>query len=276
MRKMIVAALVVPLAMATRTRAQEATNTPAATQPAEGRFYLRQRFRYYQMGDDPSPANRDIEKIVSTTSLTYGLRRDLSLTLDLPVERIDVDSAAGSDTDVGVNDVMLTLKHRPWQWDLNPVDSVRIAYFLGVEAPSDDGDFSSESWDPFVGAVLTAIVGRHGFNQAVSYKFNTGGHAFSTRPGDGPDDALRYDTAYLFRLLPDEYAADTTAALYVTAELNGLYETNGDHEALLGPGLLYEARTFALEATIGLPVVQDVRRRPEVDLTLTVGFRILF
>jgi hypothetical protein len=256
--------------------AQEATNTPAATQPAEGNWYLRQKFQYISLRDDPSTEKRDVDKGVATTSLTYGLRRDISLSLDLPLVYAREISVTGTDRDFGVNDFVLTVKYRPVQIDLNPIDSVRFAVFGGVEVPSGDGDFSSHSFDPFVGGVFTAILGRHGFNQSLSYKFNTGGDPFSTRAGDGPDDALRYDTAYLYRIDPAEYSAETSAATYVTLELNGLYETGGDNEILLGPGILYEARTFALEATVGFPIVEDVDDRPETELVVSFGFRILF
>jgi hypothetical protein len=110
----------------------------------------------------------------------------------------------------------------------------------------------------------------------LQYKFNTGGDEFNTRAGDGPDDALRYESSYLFRLAPAEYESTTTGAWYLMAEMLGLYETNGDNEILLGPGILYEARSYALEATISLPVVRDVDHRPETEFMVTVGFRILF
>jgi hypothetical protein len=276
LRCVLAATLAVVLAPV--TLAQEATNTPAATQPSVGKWYLREKVQYFKLGDDPSPEKRDIDKLVATTTLAYGITRDLSASLELPLVLSFEDPAgsAGTDTDFGANDLSLSLKWRPFQWDLNPVDSVRLAFFGGVEAPTGSDDFGSHSWDPFMGTVFTAILGRHGFNQSLSYKFNTGGDRFNTRAGDGPDDVLRYDTAYLFRLDPAEYAAHTTAATYLTFELNGLYETGGDNEILFGPGLLYEARTFALEATIGLPIVQDVRERPETDLVVSLGFRILF
>lgn len=264
------------LAASTGAWAQEATNTPAATQPAQGKLYLRQRVQYVRLGSDPSPERREVDKVVSTTSLTYGLRRDVSLSMDVPVVYAEESSAGRTDREVGVNDVAFTLKYRPVQVDLNPVDSVRLAVFGGLEVPSGDGEFSSDSWDPFAGVVFTAIVGRHGFNQALAYKFNTGGERFGLRAGDGPDDAVRYDTAYLFRVDPAAYTAETTAATYLTVELNGIYETGGDNEALLGPGVLYEARTLALEAAVGLPVIRDVRERPRTDLVVTVGFRVLF
>lgn len=256
--------------------AQEATNSPAATQPAQGSLYLRQKLQYYKLGDDPSSTRRDIGKFVATTSLTYGLQPDMSLTLDVPVVYSVQETPAGTDHEPGINDFSVTFKYRPVQIDLNPIDSVRFAVFGGVEVPSGDGDFSSHSLDPFIGGVFTAILGRHGFNQGLSYKFNTGGDRFSTRAGDGPDDALRYDSAYLFRLTPAEYTAETTAATYLTLEANGLFETGGDNEVLIGPGVLYEARTFAIEATIGFPMVQDVDERPETELVVALGFRALF
>ncbi len=256
--------------------AQEATNTPAATQPAAGHLAVRERLQYVALSDDPSPADREIDKFVATTTLAYGLRRDLSATLEMPLAYVSVDSPGADEREFGINDLSLSLKFRPFQADLGPVDSVRLAFVGGVEIPSGDGDLSSHSWDPFAGAVFTAIIGRHGFNQSLSYKFNTGGDEFTMRPGDGREDALRYDTAYLFRVDPASYTAETTAALYATLELNGLYETGGDNEALLGPGLLYEASTFAAEATIGWPVIQDVDERPETDLTVTLGLRLLF
>jgi len=263
-------------AAASSAAAQEATNTPAATQPAQGHLAFRERLQYVRLGDDPSPERRDIDTFVATTTLTYGVRRDMAASLDLPLAFVSFDAPAGGEEDFGINDLALTVKYRPFQRDLGPIDSLRLAVYGGVEIPSGDGDFSSHSWDPFVGCVFTAILGRHGINQSISYKFNTGGDLFTMRAGDGRDDALRYDTAYLFRVSPVEYAADTTAALYATVELNGLYETGGDNEVMLGPGVLYEAKTFAAEAAFGVPVVQDVHERPETKLTLTVGVRLLF
>jgi hypothetical protein len=284
-----VTALLASLCVPAPAAAQESTNVPAGTQPSVGRFYLRQRVQYLQLRDDPSPENREIDKIVATTSLAYGLRRDLSIAIELPVayEHVaaspdpshpghDPGDVVGSHDAVGFNDVSLSLKWRPWQRDLGPIDSLRFALIGGVELPSGHGDFSSHSFDPFIGGVFTAILGRNGFNIAASYKLNTGGDPYPTRAGDGPDDAVRLDASYLFRLSPAEYSADTTAATYLTFEANGLYETGGDLEVIVGPGLLYEARTFAIEATVGLPIVQDVDERPETELVFTLGARFLW
>lgn len=264
---------------ATPVVAQESTNVPAGTQPSVGSIYLREKLQYVRLGDDPSPADRDIEKVIATTSLAYGLTREWSVSLEVPLVYEDAQAGhAGheSHADFGVNDVSLAAKWRPWQYDLGPVDSLRFAVYGGVELPSGDGDFSSHSVDPFIGGVFTGIIGRHGFNAAFTYKNNNGGDDFNTRAGDGPSDAIRFDSSYLYRMSPAMYSSETTAATYLTFELNGLYETNGDWEVVVGPGLLYEARTFALEATLGLPVVQEVERRLDTDIVLTLGVRFLF
>ncbi len=268
------AAVIAAGTAATSAPAQEATNTPAATQPAAGHVAVRQKLQFLDRdpvaGDSSNP-----DGWIATTSVAVGLRRDLSLTLDVPVEYA-VPRGGGPDGDLGVGDPALTLKYRPVQIDLNPLDSIRLAVFGGVEIPSMDAGFSSESWDPFLGVVFTTIRGRHGFNQSLSWTFNTSHERRSNRAGDGPEDAFRHDTSYLYRLSPESYGPETEAATYLTLELNGLHERNGDSEVLLGPGILYEARRFALEATVGFPVVQDVDHRAATDLRLSLGFRLLF
>ena len=257
--------------------AQESPNVLAATQPSVGSFYLRERLQYMRLGDDPSPADRTVDKVVATTSLAYGLTRDWSLSLEMPLV-YERSSPTGGSTgeDVGLSDLLLAVKWRPWQLDLGPVDSLRFAMVGGVEIPSGDGEFSSDSFDPSIGGGFTGILGRHGFNAAAIYKHNNGGDPYGTRAGDGPADAARLEGSYLFRLIPAAYAVDTTAATYLTFELNSLYETNGDWELLVGPGILYEARTFALEAALGLPVLRAADERPTADLVLTLGTRFLF
>ena len=274
--------------LATPARAQEATNTPAATQPAAGHIAVRQKLQYFDRDAAPG-TGADPDGWTATTRLTLGLLRDLSLSLDVPVEFAvparspggggDGGGGGGSgepDRELGLADPALTLTWRPLQIDLNPLDSIRLAVFGGIEIPSMDAGFSSESWDPFVGVVFTTIRGRHGFNQSLSWAFNTSDQRLSNRAGDGPEDAFRHDTSYLYRLSPEAYGPETAAATYLTLELNGLHERNGDSEVLLGPGILYEARRFALEATLGFPVVQDVDHRAATDLRLTLGFRLLF
>ncbi len=263
--------------------AQESTRVPVATTPGKGRFYFREQFSYVKQDDDPSPYDRTIEKLVVLSRFSYGINSQLAVNVDVPLiyanERSPALShhGAGKGTDeMGVGDISVDLKWRPFQWDLGPVDTVRVAFVGGLEIPTYDKEFSSDGFDPYFGVIFTGVMGRHGVNQSVRYKVNTNGQEYPTIPGDGNSNALFYDTSYLFRLLPDEYAADTKGSLYLTAELTGIYEMNGDNEILLGPGVLYEAQGFAVEAAVGLPIVRDVNERPRTDIVVTIGFRLLF
>jgi hypothetical protein len=259
--------------------AQEAIQTDAATQPSVGSFVIRQQLRFTSLANDPSPDQRRIREAEARTSLSYGITPDLSFTAAVPLKYRDTRFLAEdrSEDDWGVDDIPLMLKYRIFRQDTSPVDTLRISLMGGVEVPTYDRPFSSESFDPIIGAVLTKIVGRHGFSQALQYKFNTGGHVeFPISRGDGPRNALRYDSAYLFRVDPAIYTVETLAATYAVLELNGLYETNGDNEILLSPGLLYEARAWAGEISFQFPVVQSVDDRPEVRYSIVAGLRFLF
>ena len=67
------------------------------------------------------------------------------------------------------------LKYRILKEDSGGIDTVRAAIMAGAEVASgDDRDFSSLSFNPHIGAVLTVVRGRHGFNVAVDYLFTTG------------------------------------------------------------------------------------------------------
>jgi hypothetical protein len=91
----------------------------------------------------------------------------------------------------------------------------------------------------------------------------------------GEDDALFYNASYLFRLLPGQYGAHTKDATYFILEANGIYETNGDNEILLAPGIMYETRDMAFEFSVQLPAYQEIENRPKTNLTLTAGIRFL-
>lgn len=265
-------ALVAIVVAAPAAVAQEAPLTPAATQPAKGRFTLRlQHFWTRYLGDD-----RDVSEFRTDALITYGLRRDVSLSLRVPTIVRD-DLAEGSlDDDSGLGDLSLDLKWRFWQADSQGLNTTRLALLAGIEAPTGTGDLSSHSWDPSLGLVFTMVRGRHGFNQSLRYQLNTGTVRDNLIPGGGADDLLEIRSAYLFRLAPAQFTADSHDAWYLTMESEVFYETSGDTEWLLLPGILYEGSRWAAELGVRLPIAQDVSDRPEIDLGLYAGLRFLF
>ena len=94
--------------------------------------------------------------------------------------------------------------------------------------------------------------------------------------GEKDANHLAFNAAYLYRVKPEAYSQELVAAWYVGFEFNGDWESDGDMEVLIAPILLYEAPSWAFEATYGLPIYEDVQHRPITDYTISVGFRFLF
>lgn len=267
------------LAGADAALAQEAMYTQAATMPSPGVFVLRPQAHYWRYGAEPDGSASQTERLEWTTSLQVGLARDLSFTAEVPVE-LQKRQIPGAPNvwDRGVSDIGLALKWRFFKEDTGGVDTLRAALIGGARVASgDDLDFSSQSVNPNIGAVVTLIRGRHGFNQDFIFQLNTGGAGVDNLGGgSGPAEAFRANTSYLYRVFPERYAADTKGAWYLTAEINTLYETNGDWDVRFSPGVMYEGWDFALELMAQVPVVQELDNRAELDFGVGIGLRFTF
>lgn len=268
------------LAVCSAAAAQEAMYTEAATMPSPGVFVLRPQLNFWRFGYNPGDNTERTDRLEVLTSLQIGIARGLSFTVEAPVEFEEtIDAADGSeDHDQGVEDIGLTFKYRFFKDDTGGVDTVRAALLLGAHVASgDDHDFSSQSVNPHVGAVATVVCGRHGFNQDVDFRINTGGDDDDNAGGGrGLSDAFSHNTAYLFRISPEQYTPETFGSLYVTVELNGIWETNGDYELKWSPGIMFEAASFAVEIMAQLPLYHDLEHRAELDFSVGVGVRVTF
>lgn len=256
---------------------QEVLFTPSATAPGKGIFGTRQivSFESFDAGNAPTPF--DVDQTTLTNLLAYGITPDLTASIKLPAVYRDFDAPPGVAGDnFGVKDIELMLKYRFYQEDLGTIDTLRMSLVGGIEIPSYDDAFSSDSFDPFIGWAMTYINGRHGIGAYTSYKWNTGGDPYQIDFGDGQSDAIRLDGSYLYRIDPVQYTAETTRSTYLVVEVNHRHETNGDDETLLSPGLLIEAQRWAAEIAVRVPIAQSLDHRAEMDWAISVGFRYTF
>ncbi|MGE0481845.1 MAG: hypothetical protein AB7Q17_15385 [Phycisphaerae bacterium] len=259
--------------------AQEPINAfDSATQPGPGTFILKEQLRYSRLEDSQRRGGAEIDQLALNSTLNVGLFRDWSLSLRAPLDQRwqERRPAGGNEHSFGVGDVTTLLKWRFWREDRGALDTARLALVVGAEIPTGQSEFSNGGFDPLIGLAYTQIAGRHGFNANVAWTFTTEGDERPLLAGEGRADLLRYDAAYLFRIHPAAYDASTQGAWYVVAELNGLYETNGDHDVFLAPGLMYEAKTWVFEASVQLPVVRELDDRAKTDVAITIGVRFLF
>lgn len=269
-----VGVFIVLIVFSGEAHAQASALSDAATQPAKGRIAWREqaRFERYEL------LGNDVDQWTIDTRLIYGLRKDVSLTLNVPMILRDrsVVSAAGVGDQEGLGDTTLMLKWRFWQHDPAPVDTNRLALIGGLRLPTGTDGLSTGGWDPFVGLTFTRVFGRHGMNASARYTASTDGLANPISAGTGEADLLTLETSWLYRLSPSEYTSETDASLYFTVESFVDYETNGDIAWRVAPGLLYEARRWTAELSPIVPIAQDVDDRAELDWGLAFGVRFLF
>jgi len=258
--------------------AQEPINAAeSATQPSPGHVILKEQFRFHRLDlhGEQRDRNGDMNEAVLFSTLNIGLRSDWSMSLRFPAafrER-EFDATDQTDREEGIGDLTALAKWRFYQNDTGPLDTTRASLFGGAEIRSGDSPFTSDGYNPVLGLACTKIAGRHGFNGSLQWTFTTGGNQEPILAGESTADLFRYDLAYLFRLSPKAYTAETHGALYAVCELNGFYETNGDNELFVAPGLMYEAKTWTAELSVQLPTWQDVEHRADVEFALVAGVR---
>jgi hypothetical protein len=243
---------------ATPAFAQTPINAPGAMQPSTGTGVFHEMLLYRNRGADPTLGELGADEYIALSQIAYGLTRNISVQLDIPIVYTDRELTLGDDGDLTIADMTLLVKWRLFQDDPAPTETTRFSVVGGLQIPGDSTyrmDASHDAWDPIIGGVFSTVRGRHGVNASVLYEFYTGG---DQGMGDAFSDSVRYDASYLFRIDPVEYTAESTGALYAVAELNGFYDTNGDNELFLSPGIMYESRTYTLDASVMIPVHQDL------------------
>ncbi len=245
-------------------------NTDVALSPPEGGTIFRLQWRYSKLSNDPTPMDRDVTLSINPLTIVHGLTADLAVLGTVPFVYREMEPAAGDDMeDADVGDIPLLFKYRFYQNDQLGV-TTRWAVLGGVEFPSYDEDFSSESFDPIIGTVWTHQRRDWWVDWDVVYKFNTAG-------GPVGDDVLRGDTAASIRFLGGESEETGPWALYGIGELNALYITDGSTQMFLSPGIQFITPRWILEAGVQLPVHQDLKSsRLENDITTIFSLRTQF
>jgi len=177
--------------------------------------------------------------------------------------------AAGGFSDLdaqGIADMRFFGKYRFWEQD-SPGETYRWSVFGGIEVPTYDKDFSSDSWDPFMGTVWTYQSLEWGVDLDWFWNFNTGEGVFR-------HDEMRYDFAYTYVLLTGQTLDEKFWQLNSVFELNGSYFTDGSHLLYAAPGFQLALERMIVEASLQLPVIRDLKSTVEPDFLFAIGTRI--
>lgn len=247
-------------------------NTDVALTPRKGGAIFRLQYRYTDADGAGMIRHVNSSNVIGT--FVYGITERLAMFLTVPYANRQVDRVVPrlgrvEQAHHGLADITFKLKYRFWQKDLGPGDTIRWAALGGLNIRSGDGDFSSDSYDPIIGTVFSVRMGRVLFDTDLVYQMNTGRGKFR-------HDTLRYDVAAAYRLVVGE-TRNTTYELDTVVELNGRYAADGTHQLYLSPGLQFITERWALEASVQIPVLQDLPGdQPEPSVRLVAGLRFLW
>ncbi len=245
-------------------------NSDVAFTPRKGGSILRLQYAYTEAHGSADILHARTTGVRAT--FIHGVREDFALIVSAPyvhreVDKLDADGFGLELRHDGIADITVLGKYRFWQKDSGPLESVRWAVLGGINVRSGDSKFSSDSYDPIVGAVYSWRRDRAHLDADLVYQFNTAG-------GRAGHDTLRYDLAYSFRLFPAVFRTERPRAIDVIAELNGRYTTDGSHELFLSPGLQFATERWSIEASVQFPVAQELAGDAmEIDYRVVFGVR---
>ena len=147
----------------------------------------------------------------------------------------------------------------------------------GTDLPVGDSEEAKDRWTPMIGLASLYINEKHGFDTALRFMFPTSkGKRDPLTKNDGNSNMIHFNTAYLYRISPENYSFQTKSSSHLTLESSWIYQDNGDHELFITPGFLWELKESALEIGLKLPISSQVDYRLEEKWSLIAGFRLIF
>ena len=128
---------------------------------------------------------REMSTLMFPVVLAYGFRPDLTIMVRQSVISREMSMTGTSEKNSGLGDLFILAKYRAYR--LNTPDyTLGIAPTLGLEFPSGDETFSSETWDLNAGLFMSWRQGLWASDSNIVYKWT--GFADNGKNGTDPGD----------------------------------------------------------------------------------------
>ncbi|NQU39537.1 MAG: transporter [Lentisphaerae bacterium] len=250
--------------------------------PPLDRWIFRSQVRFMERGDDPTGMGREMHMIAAPFVLAYGLRPDVTIIARQIAFHREMEMMTGSTDATGLGDLALISK-----WKLirinRPHYIIGVAPTIGVEVPTGDDDFGSDTWDVIAGTFVTGRRGPWGADLNLEYTLNG---VDDRRGSDGrPGDVFNANLALSYQFTLDRNA---TLSLWPVLEVTYIdtlrdqrvgsdVANTGGKVLSVSPGIRFARQSFMLEALIQIPVNQE-QNGPQLEQEIggLVGFRYLF
>jgi hypothetical protein len=243
---------------------------------AKGEFIYQSQFIYSRQNAGTPAGDLHANSFIFPQIFLYGPTSRATIITVVPFVDFDFNAPAAlapfgieSFTTFGVADIPFffryTFFHKDWIHQY-----IDLSILTGIEVPSGDNPFTSNSIDFPLGGIVTWQSTGNEIDADVSYKINTEGG------GIEHGDQVIYDIAYSRRLLPWQLPEQGVSNQFnLVVELNGIYskmdhnnpggdDNTGGNTLLISPSLQYifgpanEGKPFSVSAGVQLPIVQDL------------------
>lgn len=246
--------------------------------PPLDRWIIRAQVRFLGRKSSDQPNGQEINNTVVPLVVVYGLRPNLTLLLRQTV----MYRESGTVEDSGLGDLFLMAKFKVIRINIQHY-TFGLAATLGLELPSGNSPFTSDTWNLNPGFFITF---RHGvWSEDLSTVYSLNGFAGEADSGIEPGDRLNLDYAvsrqfalnndFTISLAP---VVELSYSKTFTSNLAGYRLPNsGESLLFISPGIKLIIGSFILEALVQTPVWQHQNGNlPERKKTVLLGTRLLF
>lgn len=254
----------------------------AGLTPAEDRWIFRTQLRFMQRRDDPTLMDRKMDTYALPVVLAYGVHSDFTLLVRQAVMHRKTSMAGSTSRDSGFGDFYVLGKYEFYRRN-TPDYTLGVAPTLGLELPTGDDDFGSETWDLEPGLFASWRSGPWASDFDMAYKWN--GFADKGRGGLDPGNELSLDLALARQFSVGEKAETAFAPViefsYRHILPDGLrghdVANTGESIFFISPGFKFTKSSFIVEALVQLPVWQDQEgTQLEQGMRFILGARYMF
>lgn len=245
------------------------------------------RSRFLENGHEvDDPMGRSVTATVLPFAVPYNVFSDkFQVGLVAPFINVDLSTIEGKQSNGGIGDIQLFAKYLLYQRDRRN-ETFRIASKAGVKLPTGDDEglpaLGTGSTDYFVTAVAAWIRGRIGIYGEGIYRINTSNENVDF------GNAVSYNVAFGYRLLPAIYEIYPSPQLNVYLELNGTttgrsargddtLASSGGTLVFLSTGIQYVGgRRWLIEGSFQYPIVNNPNgTQLATSWTSSFGLRVL-
>lgn len=253
----------------------------AGLTPAANRWIFRSQMRLLQRGDHPSRPAMEMEAYMFPVMAAYGLRSDAMIMVRQAYMRREMTMMSGSSRASGFGDLFILGKYRLLRVN-TPTNTLGIAPTLGLELPTGESGFSSESYDLQVGTFFSGRMHRWRMDLNLAYIWNGMALTGDTNIDPGDEIAIKAAISRQFSVEPDAGVAIAPVLESSYQKMNAddddgaTISNTGGSLFMLAPGLKLTRGSFVLEGLVQFPVWQEYEgSQTDRQTSFLLGFRLM-